>query len=358
MYIAVIAIVAACSKAPSYNISGEITNIDGTIYLTHKFDGKWVNIDSTILVDGKFNFDGSVNAPKQYLLTFKKIKRISIPFIIENSEISITADVKNRPAAKIKGSASQDVMNIYRNEMLPFNKKGRELNSKYREASKNKDSKKMEEIVAEFGKMDKAMIDASLNFIKNHNNSLAAAIVASQQENEDPTEIDKLVALLDESLMTTDELVSMKKKADALRKVEIGQMAPDFTMNDPKGNPITLSSLFGKGYLLVDFWASWCSPCRAENPHVVVAYKEFHDKGFEILGVSYDSKKDKWIEAIEKDQLPWIHVSDLKQWQNLTKELYCISGIPSNVLLDKEGRIVAKNLRGEAVIAKLAELMD
>ena len=110
--------------------------------------------------------------------------------------------------------------------------------------------------------------------------------------------------------------------------------------------------------MLVDFWASWCGPCRAENPHVVAAYNKFHDKGFEILGVSYDRNKDSWLAAIEKDQLPWLHVSDLKGWKNLTAKLYSISAIPANVLLDKEGKIIAKDLRSVALEEKLAELLD
>ena len=128
-------------------------------------------------------------------------------------------------------------------------------------------------------------------------------------------------------------------------------------MNDTEGNPVTLSSLYGKGYLLVDFWASWCGPCRGENPNVVAAYNKYHAKGFEILGVSYDDNKDKWLKAIEEDKLPWIHVSDLKGWGNMTAKLYSISGIPANVLLDKEGKIIAKNLRGAALEEKLAELL-
>jgi len=135
-----------------------------------------------------------------------------------------------------------------------------------------------------------------------------------------------------------------------------GVDAPDFTMNRPDGTPLKLSDLRGK-VLLVDFWASWCGPCRRENPNVVAAYKKYHDKGFDVLGVSLDRTKDRWLQAIEKDGLTWNHVSDLKGWKNEAAKLYGVTSIPSMVLLDAEGKIVARNLRGPALEAKLAELL-
>ena len=134
-----------------------------------------------------------------------------------------------------------------------------------------------------------------------------------------------------------------------------GGVAPDFTMNTPEGVPMKLSDHKGK-VLLVDFWASWCGPCRRENPNVVAAYKKYHDKGFDVLGVSLDRTKDRWLQAIEKDGLIWHHVSDLKGWKNEAAALYGVRSIPATVLLDKEGKIIARNLRGPQLDAKLAEI--
>jgi peroxiredoxin len=136
----------------------------------------------------------------------------------------------------------------------------------------------------------------------------------------------------------------------------VGSIAPDFSMNDTEGKPFSLNQLKGK-YVLVDFWASWCGPCRAENPNVVAAYNKYKDKNFTVLGVSLDENKDKWLQAIKADNLTWKHVSDLKGWANATVKLYGYDGIPYNVLLDPQGKIISTSLRDAALQARLAEVL-
>ena len=149
----------------------------------------------------------------------------------------------------------------------------------------------------------------------------------------------------------------IKETLDAALLTNIGKPAPNFTLKNTEGKDVALSSFKGK-YVLVDFWASWCGPCRAENPAVVKAYQKFKDKGFTILGVSLDDKKDKWLEAIKKDKLDWTQISDLKGWKSSAASLYGIKGIPMNFLIDKDGKIIAKGLRGEDLEKKLGEVMN
>jgi peroxiredoxin len=202
------------------------------------------------------------------------------------------------------------------------------------------------------------MIKLQKNFIKDHPASyVTPSFVISLSYEMEANEIESMVNGLDTTIAALPQMKDLKERVRIMKAVSVGQKAPDFTLSDQSGNPVVLSSKFGPKLLLIDFWASWCQPCRQENPNVVKVYNEYHKKGFDIVGVSLDKTKDAWVKAISDDKLAWTHVSDLQYWNNAAAKLYAVNSIPANFLLDETGTIIARNLRGEALYNKVSEIL-
>jgi len=173
-------------------------------------------------------------------------------------------------------------------------------------------------------------------------------------------QLEQVTAGFDPSIASSTYVTYLTDRVNTLKKVQVGQPFVDFTLNTPEGEPLALSTIVANGgYVLVDFWAAWCAPCRQENPNLVKAYDLYHNKGFQIYQVSLDKTSEDWIKGIQDDRLEkWIHVSDIKYWNSIVVPLYKIESIPTNFLLDREGKIIASNLRGEQLQIKLAELFN
>jgi len=349
----------ASEEKSGFNIDGSITNYeDSVIFLKKRESGEWITIDSAKVTDGKFFLKGTIEQPEMCYLLNEKL-RFRVPVYLENSNISITVDVKNPKDAKITGSEAQKAFDAYTKEAKVYNDKLEDLYKQYSDAQEKGDEALVKKIDSTYYVIDDEKTAFTKSYIGNNNKSLAVPYILYRELSYslDVEELDSMLHVIDTTLSSSVYYKLLDDKVKTLYNVAVGKKAPDFTLNDTTGTPVSLSQFQGK-YLLIDFWAAWCRPCRAENPNNVKLYGDYKDKGFEILGVSFDDNREAWVKAIKQDGLTWTQISDLKGWNSAAGKLYAVSAIPHTVLLDKDGIIIAKNLRGEELRAKISELLD
>jgi len=331
---------------------------DGWVYLQQNEDGNWLSKDSAEIKNESAILTGNIDLPEIYYLKINDTKSY-IPVFVEKGEINIVADKQNLRDAKIEGSPSNNIYQKLMTSLAEFDQKERSLSQQYRDAQSENDQDLMVKISDEYDRLDSEKTNNIKEFALKHGNSVVAPFITMNFSYLfDLDDLKNVRKNLDQSIAASKYTNSLNNRIDILKRVDIGQHYVDFTLNDPEGKPLPLSKVADGKYLLVDFWASWCRPCRAENPNVVEAYKKFHNKGFDVFGVSLDKDHDKWVAAIEQDGLTWSHVSDLKYWKSEAGKLYGVQSIPHNVLLNPEGIIIAKDLRGEDLQNKLAELLN
>ncbi len=363
--IAIIAISALYGCNPSkekdgeaFEITAEIKGVEENtpIYLQKVKDGELESIDSAFIEDGKVTFEGSLERPEMLYMRIGDSRKM-INVFAENSNISVTVQVDSLDKAVVKGSGVHDDLMAFKKHLEPIDEKAKKLSDAYRMAAMQKDEEMMKDILDEYEGLRQEQKSAIVAFVGEKSDAFIAPYIIRRYlayEMEYP-ELDSLLTQLGPNVHNSEDYKYLSERVATLKKVAVGQPAVDFALPDTTGNPIAISSFKGK-YLLIDFWASWCGPCRKENPNVVKLYNDYKDKGFEIIGVSFDEKRENWIKAIKDDKLTWPHVSDLKGWQCEAGKLYAVSAIPATVLLDKDGIIIAKNLRGDALREKLEEL--
>jgi peroxiredoxin len=356
--LAIMLLLISCSSEPHYVIKGKIAGTDGnTFYLQKRESGRMVNIDSAVAVKGSFKMKNSVKFPEMVILVAKDIG-MRTTFYLENSKISITGILDSLFNATITGSKTHDEYVSFIESNKPLSEKFTNIYNQYQIANQNGDTDRMAELEKEAEVIQEERIALQRNFIRDNPASyVSPSLLQGLSYDMEAGEIESYINAMDTSVAKIPLVQELKNRVNVLKTVAIGEKAPDFTMNDVNGNPVTLYSNIGPKLLLIDFWAAWCGPCRQENPNLVKVYREFNKRGFDVFGVSLDSSKDDWIKAIADDKLTWTHVSDLQYWSNAAAKIYAVNSIPANFLLDENGIIIARNVRGEDLYNKVNEVL-
>jgi len=342
----------------SYIITGKITGLDsGWAYLYHDQSIPEI-IDSAKIDSGFFVFKGKTNVPELYsfLLPMANGFKLSrFDFFVENGLLSISGTKDSINKAVVSGSSTQEEYKNFMAGRKSLDDEIQKLENLYRVVEAKKDKRLLDSLDKIIDLINRKRKDYVKEYVKQHPSSYVAAFQVCQNfsYNPDAAEMENIYSNFDSTIQHSYFGKKIKDLLEIAKKTAIGSQAPDFSLSDVNRKQVSLSSFKGK-YILVDFWASWCGPCRRENPNLVEAFKKYHAKGFDILGVTIDENKDDWIKAIKSDKLTWTHVQDLK---DTASRLYGVQGIPMSFLLDKEGKIVAKGLRGEELEKKLAELV-
>jgi thiol-disulfide isomerase/thioredoxin len=351
-------LISIISKAAdsAYVITGNLDDVkSGIIYLNIYAEQE--KQESAKIVDGTFMFKGFIQQPVLAVLSIKG-KQDYFTFYVEPDTIKISGNGNSLKDLVVSNSPLNEDDILLKQRLEPVTRWEEAERKVYEQAVNSKNITVLDSLDQVDFKIlyEKRKIVAS--FVKDHSQSLrsAMAIADNYVYYAEADEVEPLYNLLDNNIKKTSEGNKIKKMIDVYKTVAIGVIPPDITEATPQGNLMSLSSLKGR-YVLVDFWASWCGPCRRENPNVVKIYNQYKDKGFDIFSVSYDTKKDKWEKAIKDDTLTWYHVSDLKGWKNATSDIYGIKAIPANLLLNTDGRIIAKNIFGKKLSDKLAEII-
>ena len=356
------AFIACETKQDGYKITAAIEGEvpDGTLIYLRKTDEKNqpIDVDTTEIQAGRFSFSGIQDSPEVFYIFIDQV-RGNIPVIVENGSIDIEAQKDSLNFAKVGGTLQNDLFADFLDSSRALSAKAQTMNRDMRDAAALRDTAIMNSLREEYFELQQEAKDLEINFAKENPNALISALIIakalstkSMPEEEIKSMFDALTPEIQETRVGKDILANLEKNA----KTAIGTKAPNFSAPTPSGEELALNEVLGKATIL-DFWAAWCKPCRAENPNVVKIYNKYREQGLSILGVSLDRRAEDWIKAIADDGLEWHHVSNVRYFDEIAA-LYNVSAIPATFILDENGVIVAKNLRGPALEEKIAELLQ
>ncbi len=351
---------------PNFTLSGIAKGVkDGTIvYLERQDDarGSFV-MDSTKISNGVFTMKGNAIEPA---VSFIQIKGLDgkIAFILEQGTINFAIYKDSISKSKISGTPDNEALQKFNDFSQKVQQKMQDFQTvnmkKMQTAQENKDNATIQQLMDGFGVLQNELVAYTSSFPEKNLTSFLSVLLLDNMFNQPEVDIKKIKMVygsLLNKLQNTKTGLAIKAKIDNYNDISVGNVAPDFSGPTPDGKTLSLKQALGK-VTIIDFWASWCGPCRKENPSVVALYNEFHSKGLNIIGVSLDKDVAKWKEAIAKDGLTWSHVSNLQFWTDPIAVLYNIKSIPATYILDEKGVIIASNLRGEELRAKIASILN
>ena len=344
----------ACNQEKTFNVSVSLVNgNDKTVYLQKFVNNEPVTIDSAVVSNDQAILKAPVDDPQILYALRVKGKKGSMPFFADNKDVVFGGDMNNPQDVEIMASETQAELDAYNKQVNQFDEQIAKLYMAMQQAFNNEDSIQMDSL----NKVGTALMEQQDGFrdeyIKAHPESFVAHYILDGAKQDYP--VDQLKEMV--GAFTTESIYRnhINEYISSMERLEVGQPFIDFTLNTKEGEMVSLAEVIAKNKVtMVDFWASWCGPCRHENPVVKAAYEQYHELGFDVLGVSVDQDETAWLQAVNEDQLPWTQVRDS---ENKVSEKYMIYYIPSNFLYDETGTMVAKGLRGDELAAKLAELL-
>ncbi|WP_186989063.1 TlpA disulfide reductase family protein [Constantimarinum furrinae] len=355
----------SCSNDPdTYTLDGTASGFDDG---TQVFVYEVVDANQPVIVDTIQIENGTFTAeyPKTDVVAIRYLSvqnpQGTVVFIPENENLKATLYKDSMFASSVSGGKENLALSDLNRKLRMFQNRKRDVGQRFRQARQEQDQMLASELQKENISLNQQEAIAKKQYIKENTNTLFALMLTSEMLSKrelTATEANEVVESLSPKMAETQMAKKITSALASLSKGEVGSKAPDFTAPDPNGNMLSLKETLGK-YTLVDFWASWCKPCRMENPNVVRVYNKYHDKGLNIISVSLDraNQKDRWLKAIADDQMDWYHVSNLQFWQDPIAKDYNVRSIPATFLLDENGTIIAKNLRGAQLETQMAALL-